>query len=1070
MTSLEFPILVDFLARLDTLHDFCGSRNTLVSKDIIIRHAGISPEIVQGVKGMFEKVLRDQSLREDTYNLIDDLSVYKPYKYKSFEHGILELIRRARTHVFNNPINESIVNVSSYNQAEVQRFFEDNFNIDDVNVDKNRYIIDTSSIPQDDVFCKLGKIAVTNATYFDKKTNVGIDTECQDQVVIDENSKVRITNGKKECIYFNEIRIFDDAKNNHYMELVYPDNRISKVDFKKVEKIGVAVYSEMINNILQGHSLQGFYNVIFNAQNDTFIHKVKAESQIKAIFDFKRSGDWLQIETFPVVQRDAKPTIFATIDRPAVARALIKTQDVPPMDIPVVCTGEDGQIPQITAYGKIPMTEEHMRNMVARINNITDTIINLSKYSANVNILEQFKKNLTHVYETVRLEINNLIIGCGKIHDEIKKSMANAVTYNARFPAPTVGSVWIDIIQTMGLKLLKYCCFLEKMKDDQYRQQFIAAMKGVKANIPRTFEDGGASLIRVFNDMNEVLMNNYINDHRMIDLIKDIPLLIADMERAQTIISYLSTKDKGFLEFGKKTSAFNTMVQKIQNIHEGYILSNTAADAIRNANYFIDMFIPATARVPAKFNWQGEKAAPLDEQKDNVTKFDMKMTDLYITGKGSVAYCINIQNKDSLTLQLLQNFKDRIIAMEQKYDKSKQGPPETKKRKTETDLNQITVDEKGELSIKIKSLTQCINAYKVVERRVKDNFRKFSINGPQTKFVPKTYTRISKSRELVKKLREVAPSLVKANNKYLEGLLRGIDDMDDTMGRILQLSSTKTTNAVSVKRRKITVAKKTKGGRGGRRKIKGGQGFSESYDVAERIYQSLQSASSFHGFPFILALMLTVDELVTDEEMFEILDDTLVPRTFGLPPLPPIGQEHIANRHMYVKCLPSDIDIYDMPLMYALEARDDMYVYVNSHKYITAKFICAMQTERMDFQKHVPYRAMIKSIQSRKASSSSKRASMSSTFGSPKILSLGSKHSVKTTRSAPVYVQAPLTSPVRDVYLAKSEGMIPSVVKRIPSRRSVQHTIKSIEQPSPSPSISKHLNVMNQKTVAVKNS
>lgn len=156
--------LVDLLARLDTLHDFCGDRNKSIKRDLIIEEAAISPDLVKKVK-----VLLSHNAPKDTAELIDQLIVYKKHKGKSFEWDVLELVLRARA-AFGSRVQEVHVTVSEgFTDTAFKRVLLNSFNLS-ASVDQNRFIIDKGfGISQDDVMCKTGRVAVTNATYFDYK-------------------------------------------------------------------------------------------------------------------------------------------------------------------------------------------------------------------------------------------------------------------------------------------------------------------------------------------------------------------------------------------------------------------------------------------------------------------------------------------------------------------------------------------------------------------------------------------------------------------------------------------------------------------------------------------------------------------------------------------------------------------------------------------------------------------------------------------------------------------------------------------------------------------------------------
>lgn len=866
--------LVDFFARLDTLHDFCGKRCIAAVRPHIKGYTNISPSLVQTVKG----ILRSRNAPPDTEELIDRLCQYMPFKdFKSFEWSVLELAKRVRE-AFGDGVKENpFLFEEGFTETNFEKVLLDAFNLKS-DRDRNKYIIDTSGINQDEVLCKTGKVAITGATLFDKKTGINIQQECQDNVQIPTTEvsaassmePVSLNKNRKECMFIKEIRLFD-RDGDHWMELKYKDDTTHVINFNRMLNYGVAKYSQIIHEIRttgKAQALATFYSTVFGGD----IQKFQGYEQIQAIFDFKRSGDWLQIESYRAVARPDANTIFFTIDRPAVARALLKSLDHNRLQIPVVCTGKDSvkqedeedqdtltSVKQITTYGQLEMRPEMKKRFLNEIRAIREATSKVANFSEQEAYVESIIRDLKDLASAMYAHLVGLHQGA-TIQTWLKTK-----AYSGEVDAPNVTSAWSMLMQHLGCTLYRAAHTLESLLKTDVRMNLLRQVMEIP--VPQDeFQDEGIYK-SAYSSLMDIFMH-YKIPLRMLMLF-DMEVLSQDLADLKRVVTDMISA--GYANFKEGKVRLITPLSSDEEIDRKHWLMHHARDVQEKLAAFCKWFDPVR-RGEVRFHFGARSAGTtLAMVKKNYKDYQEIMEILIGKTQNNLEYCKSVAGLNASS-DVFDQFEGLITMYRDTYIVTDE-PEDDGKVQNNINLEDIRLTADGRLPDNIKSFRMCLDMCDEIAKKVSLNLQKIAKN-PAINMQRPTANEMTCYKTILLLLKDRSAEFVKENNPNLPILHKRIDAMvQNDIPFILahakpafdgaqQCIKEPKPEPKSKKRPAVSPTASSASPNMKQRSIKRVRRGGAATLVA-RANDVLHTASQYHVFPYTLAYLLCLDGKTT---------------------------------------------------------------------------------------------------------------------------------------------------------------------------------------------------------------
>lgn len=404
---------VRVLGALDTLHDFCGSRNKVIAKSVIIEYAiEKSPQTKLAFEEMRKLVLKNGSLVEQ----LESLKGYKAGKFASFEHNILEFTKKVVSII--NPAEEPVEAVFEFNRdvkknnAFMRKIMNNFIPTTEFDTDvKNGLIIDTSLISFD-ILCENADILQTTASQFDKEgsdiSQIVVKGD-KDRVCVEQTKPIQspygLSKAAGELMSFNDLIIKNDLK-------LHINNDAIKVDPKDITKLGLGVktYTDLIDKLHKGKALDRltkFYNMYgINTSTDV-------TGQIHKVFDIKRFGDWGQIASYTHARDFFKDGLsyFVTLDRPAAARAVSRSvlnTTANPTKVPTLLTAKDKSGYKFITYGQsIKLTYETQQTIFGHLVNFRNRV-NAAVKRPSIDVQAMYTLLLNSLNECQRITKANI--------------------------------------------------------------------------------------------------------------------------------------------------------------------------------------------------------------------------------------------------------------------------------------------------------------------------------------------------------------------------------------------------------------------------------------------------------------------------------------------------------------------------------------------------------------------------------------------------------------------------------------------------------------------------------------
>ena len=355
----KLKLFTKFLAYCDTLHDFLGERNNVVSEDNILQTAarGLDPTYYEE----FDKAKRK---RDGTHSENFDIFVakwaakfakelfsnepsylekftrllkHKMFGKESFEHDVLSITEEFVIKCFGH-LNKQVMIVkknkedASYLKTHISKY-----------IPAKEYVLDTSAttttalcMPLPETTVYTNRIHVTTASYLDSNgTNVSTDHCCGEYY---KDLDFELTADNNECMGYNSMKvgafntdfktIMATSNESNFLQLTNGDNKVL-LNSRALDKVyNVPKYSEFISYWLNNkqNMPKGLADILKKLQMDGSDYL----SYIRLIYDLKRSGDWMQIQAGMALQKllnDDERVVFSSIDRAAIARLLTATQN-----------------------------------------------------------------------------------------------------------------------------------------------------------------------------------------------------------------------------------------------------------------------------------------------------------------------------------------------------------------------------------------------------------------------------------------------------------------------------------------------------------------------------------------------------------------------------------------------------------------------------------------------------------------------------------------------------------------------------------------------------------------------
>jgi hypothetical protein len=355
MDEQTYKGFVRFLAALDTLHDFCGSRNTAVAKAVVIKYA--VPNQDELLKFINAVPVEDKT---DIKNHAESLLNFEKHGHPSFEHSMLKFVKTIFEIYGMSTPEVSHIMLNNHDRQQFLEIMKSFYPDNDDDSDYIRYVADKGGKIPDEVLCggrtQKTRIVDTAATVFDNRGH-SAETKgvCREMIKINEFGLDKDAN---ELMQYDKVRIRTDE--------IHLGNRVIKLSDLKRLQMGVTVYSEVLGHFIDRTRLYAATNSVLETLhiNEDFPENTVGAvgNRVRAIFDYKRCGDWLQIQSCIPLQAaaaDSKKYIYLTADIPAVARAISVKLPGTEMrhGIPVIhSTTKGDNTYKVTTYGEVKLT------------------------------------------------------------------------------------------------------------------------------------------------------------------------------------------------------------------------------------------------------------------------------------------------------------------------------------------------------------------------------------------------------------------------------------------------------------------------------------------------------------------------------------------------------------------------------------------------------------------------------------------------------------------------------------------------------------------------------------------
>lgn len=309
-SSEQFKKLTRFVAYLDTLHDFCGTRNKLISRaDILhyVRQAFGYKNIDLIVKDVIFNV--SEPLRSKLRVQMSQLYDYHPGAFNTFEQNMFDFVSTLDR--YNKGGLENVIEIDIKKNVLDNRL---------KNISMNYVIYDTSALSYEYICNILRKnITVTMATNWDGDgNNTNVSPGCRDDKL---NLTFGLEKANNELSSLDQVLISDDkilAKlNGVYTELAW-----NKIQQELSNTLNVKTYSIHMKH--PKSIMKTFKRFLQIPESATKI----STDIVGRITDVKRSGDWLQLQSMEPLAtiRDHNDMVLYTVDTPLAARSLLKNR------------------------------------------------------------------------------------------------------------------------------------------------------------------------------------------------------------------------------------------------------------------------------------------------------------------------------------------------------------------------------------------------------------------------------------------------------------------------------------------------------------------------------------------------------------------------------------------------------------------------------------------------------------------------------------------------------------------------------------------------------------------------
>lgn len=294
-----------YLAYLDTLHDFCGSRNKLIPIQNMRNFVGLAfgYKSEHDAIATITNIIRTDALRKQAA----DLFYYRSGKFNTFEQNVVDFVMSLSRNLSGDMENVVEINIKKNASSDVLSSLIPPHVIYDTSVLSYDYICNTLK----------NKISVTMATNWDGDgTNINIPAPCKD------NQTTTLTfglqNKEGETSTLQEIGI---ERNNIYT--IYSKKKESiKWEQIQEELNGVMNVKSYVGNIKDFSSIKSLFRKLLQIEPGQEKNYIDI---IGRITDVKRSGDWLQLEAMKTLKTQSpihKDMILYTVDTPLAARTL----------------------------------------------------------------------------------------------------------------------------------------------------------------------------------------------------------------------------------------------------------------------------------------------------------------------------------------------------------------------------------------------------------------------------------------------------------------------------------------------------------------------------------------------------------------------------------------------------------------------------------------------------------------------------------------------------------------------------------------------------------------------------
>ena len=531
--------LTTFLGYLDTLHDFCGARNDVVSISVIKEFAR-----TDAVKEAYNKL---QTLPNVNKNQIEALYNYKSFIYSSFEHNILEFVKNIITEIDPDIFpNEEIYNIGNKTSFTVNAQFSLLHKSQQGLDTKIGYFIDTSLI-SDKMICDQKKQSIpiniieTTASIIDKEGKTK-NADCTNRDFIDLPNPYGLAKDDGELMGFYNINL------NKEKIMIKPSIRsnFEEININSLRQMqsGVKVYSEVLKGIYERRKLStNAYKVFKTYHIDTGDGAQNATIQARRMFDIKRLGDWGQIAVCSSIKEGLNSKFFVTIDRPAVARSITKKVDT-------ILTTRDKEGYKITKYGNgnIILNPETKIEIIAFIDKffvIADKLSALNKENF-VSFKEKLDVLISKIFEEIVLKSHQRYVIERKEFEAV-----NAIKDIPSMPKIPVYFIHNELLVNLYCKILYSVKWYKNFIDSDNYINFIRDIINIREeynknnfkditddqNIVNGSINQGKELLKLQSKINTIFEKYNIVDYNILEnLINELSFNV-DIEFITTIIS-----------------------------------------------------------------------------------------------------------------------------------------------------------------------------------------------------------------------------------------------------------------------------------------------------------------------------------------------------------------------------------------------------------------------------------------------------------------------------------------------------------------------------------------------------